>query len=387
MPDSIRLIGRLTTPGWIGLAQVIFLGIGASNMEFFKLNSSHKPADTIQDFASLVWTERYQTESDFQLVVNNDVRILTALPIGSLVSHTDTNCVMIVENHEISRTADKKLVINVSGRSLETFLENRVVTACLFGLYDVTTEDAIVQTITAAAEEAARQLISNAVVTGVAPTNEDIPNVATYLVIRDPDVSMTHVIKRGTVYARVMDLLGICNAGLKTVRPNGLQTTMDLVIYDGLDLLTSVIFYAQYEDLVDAKYFWSNKGYRNYAAVAAHFYSRQYRHRDIPAPLSGLDRRILYVEADDLEGIYSPPVANDVIVARAQSALDEHKRISLLQAKISDTAKPRFKIDYNIGDLVTVFGEFSTAQAMRVTEHILTIDTEGMRGYPSLSAV
>ena len=75
------------------------------------------------------------------------------------------------------------------------------------------------------------------------------------------------------------------------------------------------------------------------------------------------------------------------MATRAQSVLDANKQITIVQAKIATTAKPRFKSNYDVGDLVGVFGEFSVAQTMRVTEHILTIDDKGIRGYPALSAV
>jgi hypothetical protein len=56
-----------------------------------------------------------------------------------------------------------------------------------------------------------------------------------------------------------------------------------------------------------------------------------------------------------------------------------------MDAKISITAKPKFKIDYDVGDLVSVFGEFGTKQIFRVSEHILTVDKDGQKGYPTLS--
>lgn len=92
----------------------------------------------------------------------------------------------------------------------------------------------------------------------------------------------------------------------------------------------------------------------------------------------------MYVDANDIEGTIAN-TGSDVIYARGQSEMDDHKKIALLQAKISTTARPKFKVHYDVGDLVRVFGEFATAQTMRVTEHILTVDKKGMRGYPSLS--
>lgn len=355
-------------------------------MKLFKLNSSQLPGDTVQKFESLVWSERYQSSGDFQLVVENDITVLTALPLGVLISHTDTNEVMMVENHEIGRDAAKKLKITLSGRSFETFSEERNTQGSDLSLFNPATEEAYVQTTSVVSSTtAARDILRAGLQPGTASANDAITNLLVTTDIAVPDAAMAHVIKRGDVYGRVIELLRLSDAGIRTDRPHGAQTTMNVVIHDGVDRTDSIIFYAQYEDLEDAKYFWSIKGYKNYARLAAHFYTRLYRHRDLGSDLTGLDRRVLYVEADDLEGDYTPPTASDVISSRAQTELDAHRKISLIQARISNTARPKFKIDYDVGDLVTVFGEFGTAQAMRVSEHILTVDDKGMRGYPSLS--
>ena len=357
-------------------------------MELFKLSpSTYLPGDTIREYESLIWTERYQSYGDFKLTVVNDTRVLSALPLGTLISHSDTYQVMIVEDHSIERDSDKKLQIEVTGRTFETFAENRPTVGCDSGLYNSGTGAAIVETITNTPENVAKQLFINKMVSPTATANDAIPNLFVGTSIRVPDTSATHTIRRGDTYSRAMELLKICDAGVKVVRPHGAQTTLDIIIHDGADNSTTVIFYAQLEDLEDAKYFWSNKAFKNYAQISAHTAVRTYRHRDLGSDVTGLSRRVQYVDANDLEGAFSPPLTTDAMATRAQNVLDSHKMISLVQAKIATTAKPKFKVNYDIGDLVGVFGEFSVAQTMRVTEHILTIDSKGIRGYPALSAV
>lgn len=356
-------------------------------MQVFKLNSSYLPSDTIKQFNTLIWTERYGASGDFKLTAEEDIAIMTLLPLGTLISHNDTYEVMIVEDHEIKRGSDKKLEVTVTGRSFDTFAENRPTLGTRDPLYDSITGDAINEVRTGAAEDVAAALLESRLGPTATVVADRIPNISIYTDIRDPDSSLEHVIRRSTLYEAVRSLLNICGAGIKTIRPHAAQTTLDLVIYDGFDLHNLVTFYAQYADLDEATYLWSNQGYKNYVDVDAHDYYRLYRHRDLSVDLTGLSRRVTYVEANEIEGDYSPGTATDVISALGQAILDAAKQIQLVQAKISETAKPKFKLDYDIGDLVTVFGEFSAAQVMRVTEHILTFDETGMRGYPSLSII
>lgn len=355
-------------------------------MQVFKLNASYLPSDTVQmkKDDTLAWTERYQVPGDFKLEIQNEVSVLFNLPLGTLMSHTDTTEVMIVENHEIDRNSNKGLKITVSGRSFETFAENRLTLGSASALE--AGGAAIIQTTASLPSSTiARDLLRLALQPGTATADDAIPNLLAYSVMAFLDAPMSYVVKRGDVYARVLEFLKICDAGVKTMRPNGAQTTIDLVVHDGVDRTDSIIFYAQNEDLDDAKYFWSAKGEKNYAQIAGKLYARLYRDRNVGTNQQGLNRKIMYVDANDLEAASYPPTSTDVMSARGQTELDKKQRVSLLQAKISKTARPKFKFDYDVGDIVTVFGDFGVAQTMRVTEHILTVDKDGIRGFPSLA--
>lgn len=342
-------------------------------MQLFKLDSSYLPSTTIRNFDTLAWTERYQLAGDFKLEIENEVSVLTTLPLGTLISHTDTTEVMIVENHEIDRGTGKFLKVTISGRSFETFAENRITAGLTLTLK--------------ASATAVKEILELVLDPDIASAENEIPNLSVYSDMRVLDATMTHIIKDGSAYTSILELLRIADTGIKTIRPNGAQTTLDLVVHDGEDRIATIIFYALNEDLNDAKYFWSIKGSKNYVYILYNdaASSRIYRHRDLGSDLNGLQRRLLYVEANDIIGAYSPPVADDPVSARAQAALDEHRTTSLISAKISNTARPKFKFDYDVGDIVTVFGDFGVAQTMRVSEHILTVDKDGIRGYPSLT--
>lgn len=355
-------------------------------MKLFKLNNVNKPSDTIDEFASLAWVERYQSSGDFQLVVENDIRVLDTLPLGVLISHTDTYEVMIVENHEIVRDEKKNLKITISGRSFETFAEERPTLGSVLPVYESLDPDVKNVEITSNTEPSniAKLLLQTRLQQTFASSADQILGLAISTDLRNVEATVSYVIKRGDIYSPVLEMLRLSDLGIKMVRPNGAQTTLNLVIHDGADLINIVVFYAQRNDLEDARYFRSIKGYKNYALIAAHTYSREYESPELFEEADGLDRRMIYVEADDIEGSFPSPSDVDVVGIRAQSVLDQHRKTSLLQATIAKTAKPKFKVDYDVGDLVTVFGEFGVTETMRVSEHILTVDKKGMQGYPSL---
>jgi hypothetical protein len=294
---------------------------------------------------------------------------------------------MIVENHEIFRDDKRNLQIAVTGRTFETFAENRTTAGSEQPLVDGTGATIVESIAAAPSSTIALGLLKARMEPGTASAANAIPNLAISASIRVLDTAMAQVIRRGDLYSRIIELLNLCDAGLKNVRPNGAQTTLNLIIHDGSDLRSSVIFYALNEDLSDCKYFYSISDYKNYAAIATNTTNRVYRTRDLGADVNGLQRRSMYVEASDLKGAYSPPTATDVVASRAQMELDQVIQLYLMEAKVTETARPKFKINYDVGDLVMVLGDYDIADPMRVTEHILTFDNKGMRGYPTLSAL
>lgn len=356
-------------------------------MELFRLNSDYLPGDTVKKFDTLAWTERYLKAGDFKLEAVNDLSILRDLPLGCLISHTDTKEVMIVENYELVRNKEKQLVASLTGRTFETFAEKRVTAGSKLALYDGS-GNANVEILAAMAScEAARYILRYGLEPGTASTDDEIANLLVVEDIVTYDTDVSYQIQRGDIYNNVVALLQVGDYGVKTVRPNGAQTTLNIVIHDGVNRVATVIFRAQNEDLVDASYFGSIKLEQNYAQIAADTATRLHRTTALGADVYGLGRKVMYEEASDLEGAFSPATSTDALAGRGQAALDKNRVITLMQAQVSETAKPKFKYDYDVGDIVMVYGEFSVASAMRVTEHILTIDENGMNGYPSLSIV
>jgi len=350
---------------------------------------TYLPKKSLEKFDSFIWTERYQDPGDFKVTIYDDISAVNILPLESLVSHTDTFVVMMVENIEVIREKTGRLKVEISGRSAETFLECRATAGCDQALYDGS-GDAIVETLTDTPENAIIYLIRSKTGVTATPSQVQIPNTTSHVNVRVPDSSFTHVFERGSIYERVSDLMKISDCGLRLIRPNGALTSLDFQVHDGLDQTGTVIFKATSGDLDEAHYFWSVQDWRQYVTISSHDASRSYKHRDLTAAgttLSGFDRRVMYVEADDLEGPFSSPTLTDAVATRAQTELDAHQKVGLLQAKVSPKAKPKFKINYDVGDLVKVFGEFSDSQVMRVTEHILTVDKTGSNGYPSLRAI
>ena len=94
-------------------------------MELFTLDGSFQPYDLIENYQSLIWTERYSKNGDFQIVFNDIATGVRLLPLESFVTIRESTVPMIVEVHKIEKKKNAAPTITITGRSMETVLERR----------------------------------------------------------------------------------------------------------------------------------------------------------------------------------------------------------------------------------------------------------------------
>lgn len=375
-------------------------------MEIVRLNkATWLPEAILRSFSELSWLERYQTNGEFKLVVENDISVLTTFPLESMISHTDTKEVMIVEDHEVRRE-NGTLKVTITGRSFETFLENRwyqQMTSPGFplelrvsdesgipGTGDLYPPDFYDAASVASLGGFIEYLIYRSIVYGFVTAYDIIPNVSA-----STDISTSQnlgseglSVPNDTIYNLAMKFLKLADHGIQTVRPIAGEGLV-LKIHDGTDLSATLRFTAVNQDFLEAVYFKSVNKYKNVAMLIGRRWVTEWDLITQTPIRSGLNRREVRVEVDiDWDSMdFTGAASKAAMLSYGAVELTNTKKLDLIQCKISPLADPKFKTDYNIGDFVTVVGEFGTIQKMRVTEHILTSDKSGTKGYPTLTAV
>jgi hypothetical protein len=69
----------------------------------------------------------------------------------------------------------------------------------------------------------------------------------------------------------------------------------------------------------------------------------------------------------------------------AEAELKKTRRVSMFTGDISPIAPYEYKRDYDLGDLVTLYGDYKQVANMVVSEFIRTEDADGDRGFPGLT--
>jgi lipid-A-disaccharide synthase-like uncharacterized protein len=342
---------------------------------------------------SIMWTERYADAGEFEIVDHVSNGLIEFLPIGTLISHTNSLEVMFVENQEVddSKTADP--VVKITGRTLEAYLENRII-----GTNTVRVNSTILD-YNLAANNTWNQivlLINDHIANPTYPDDNITGVIAATNITSGTGESIARVIKRDELYRTVDALLNIDDLGIKIIRrntfgaPDGSASQSVICVHKGNDRSNSVIFSWMAGDLEIADYLWSDKPLKTSAMVVGRYVNTIVD----TAGKNNYNRKMMIVQADDIDGnltaVPTGAALTDIVNkmrTRGSTALKNQNRITISRADISTTSKYEYRKDFSVGDIVSLNGNFGQIAKMRVTEYVEIQDENGESGHPTLSWV
>lgn len=362
-------------------------------MDLFKFIPGADPTileqgSTVNGATSISWIERYREPGEFEIIAPMSSGLLQFLPLGTIVSHTNTLEAMIVENQNIKDDESLDPVISITGRSLEAILEDRIV-----GSNNASASSLITEYSLAAANswDQAVTLINQHIQT---PTdaNDKLSNFYANTLMVGTGTSELRVIGRIDLLRALNDILSVDNLGIKVVRRNpfGKAGAIDKTyfqVHKGTDKTSTVIFSWKARDLDTAEYLWSTRKYKNSVLVLGRYVNTKVH----SAGLTGYNRSMGVVSADDIDGYLDTAPTGSVLTdilnkmaTRGRQVLTAQNRITLIRADISEISKYQYRRDYNIGDIVTIDGNFGEIAPMRVVEYAEIQDENEEKGHPTL---
>lgn len=367
-------------------------------MHLFKYDDppSFANAAPINGYESVTWVEKYADPGEVTIEAKLSSGLREFLPLGSIISRTESLEPMIVENHEIADDVDDEPMLTITGRSFETFLSHRVVGQNQNWVSPpATIQDAGYALAAANLHVQIVDLINDHI---YAPEtiddNDAVPNLIAMADVPVPLASVARVIKRGDLHTRVLELLAIGDYGIKVWRANTFAGTdtagqTRIYIYSGTDKTSTVTFSAQTGDVKTADYLWSIKNLKNAALVTGKFVETF-----VAGVETGYERRVMFVDASDMDqALTAVPTSTALTTMRAnmatrgRQALASQRQITLANVNISDRRVYEYRKDYEVGDFVSLDGNFGETLRMRVVAYAEIEDKDGETGYPTLSVV
>lgn len=343
-------------------------------MELYILDSRLRRTSVVDRFESLIWTERFTAWGDFELVIYSTTESRSLFVAGTRLSMSDSYAVMTVEFIEDKVDSEGRQLLHVSGRSLESLLDERVARNTFA---DLTTTPKWVLTGTPAS--IMRQVFNAICRDNVNFEDDEIPFLMPGSIfppsnIPEPDAVITVELDLTTVYQVLKEMGTTYDLGFRLVR-NFDHSELYFDVYSGNNrttqqaILDPVVFSPDLDNLTNVVEVTSITDYKNVAYVF-HTAGVQVVTADgVDVEVEGFARRIMPVDASDItipERPYSLTTAQQESINAGialTTSLDEHKdalRKLLDKVKLSSA-------DITAIDTVTSTSTLTTAQKADIT--------------------
>jgi len=276
-------------------------------MDLFILDSQLRRTAVFDQYETLIWTERFSSAGDFELVIPSSLKARSLLTPGTYLAINESTRIMVIETVEDRKDSDGKVYLNIKGPSLESILDARVAKNMTPNT-DVTDVKWYFTDVLPA--EIAREIFNYVCVEGNIHTEDIIPfyvegNIYPPDNIPEPEDPVSLVISPTSVYQAIKEICDIYDLGFRLVR-NGDESELMFNIYSGNDRTTlqstlpAVIFAPELDNLTDVSYLTAVGNYKNVAHVISPNGETFVYANNVDESVSGFDRKVLFVDASDI---------------------------------------------------------------------------------------
>lgn len=359
------------------------------------LNESFTPIALIDNYESAIWTDRYNSAGDFEIYVAASKEVLNLFLSDDLndfagtrylICNESEHC-MIVEDVRLTTDAESGNHIIITGRSLESILDRRIVWA-------QTTYSGTIETVI-------RNILNDSF---ISPSDSE-RKVSNFIFKKseDSDVTKYSIQTQFTgdnVYDIVSDLCAAYNLGFKIVLDENNRFVFSL--YSGKDRTYAqsnnpyVIFSPAFENLINSEYNASITDYRTTALVGGEGEGVNRRFATVHRTSvhdTGLNRREIFVNAASVRSetyIDGESVTlSDAEYAAQLEAKGVEKLIANSKTIEFDGQATNYTFvygrDFTIGDVLQVENEYGLTDEVYISEYIISDSVEGLLRYPTFT--
>lgn len=363
-------------------------------MEFMILDKNYEAIAMIDTFTSAIWTVRYDECGDFELYTPVRLDYLKSMQIGNYLWNRDSDRLMVIETVEIETDAEKGPQLIVTGRSLESILDRRIIVSS--NIFSGTLP-AVISSILS------KEIISPG-------NNRVIPNFR-YKETSDERITsiagLEFTARGENVYDIICSLCQQYKIGWR-ILPYG-SGGFEFELYMGVDRsynqndIPYVVFSPSFENLLNSNYIKSYKAYKN-AVYAVGTYQEEividsqttYEEAEVTAwgysetsePI-GLARREMFVDnggINDGEQGGSATSWNKINKEKGLTELGQHQTTTAFEGNLEATRQYVYQEDFNIGDIVQVANEFDITGTVYISEVVMSQDANGISITPTFTS-
>lgn len=335
-------------------------------------------------FDSLIWTERYFKCGDFEIYSSVNVNLLTLLQEDYYLWMKGSDKVMIIEGRMIDTDTELGNRFIVTGRSLETVLDRRIIWG---------------QTILSGnLQEGIQQLLNENVIN---PTIVE-RKISNFIFESSTDPLITALtieaqFNGDNLYDSIQMLCEANNIGFKVMLTD--DNKFKFKLYSGTDrsynqlVLPYVIFSPKFENIINSNYFESKKSLKTVALVAGEGAGIERRTTTAGDTVgSGLLRRELFTEAKDISSsIDGGTLSEQQYLAQLEQkgieSLANNVAVKSFEGKVETSKLYTYGENFFMGDIIQITNEYGMEGKARVIELVRSQSLDSIEVYPTFITV
>ena len=351
-------------------------------MEITILDKNLTPVAIMDTYESFIWTDRYRECGDFELYTPMTDDILTYIKQDYYLCNRDSEHVMIIESLRISSDTESGNYLTVTGRSLESILDRRIV----WGQ----------RTLSGNFQNAVKTLLNENI---ISPSNNDrkIDNFI-FEASDDPIVTSLNVNAQyigESLYNIIQKLCAEFGVAFKITLNDNNQFVFKL--YAGVDRSYGqtenpyVIFSPNFDNIINSNYIESKSIWKNVTLVGGEGEGSARKYTTVGSG-TGLDRREIFTDASSVSSeVDDVQLSDDAYAALLQqegkATLVENAEVISFEGEIEATLMFKYGKDFFNGDIVQVANEYGHETRARIIEMVISENEEGKSIYPTYETI
>lgn len=355
-------------------------------MEIYVIDKDLTTVGLVDSFTSAVWINRYFKAGEFELCLPISAKLIQLLQVDYYLCRTSDiennngdiiyRNTMIIENIQIKSDVESGNYMYVSGKSLKTILNRRVVwqQTNLAGKVDLCIKRLIV-------ENAVSPLIPQRIMNGL-QIGEMVQS----------SESLEMQITGDNLNDVISELCEKYGYGYDVYIKND---KFVFRLYQGEDRSYNqdknpyVVFSPEFENLLNTDYSFRKSEYKNIALVAGEGEGLE-RKTTVVGNAAGFERYEKYVDARDVSsnnGEFADTEYMKMLIDKGVTSLEESKAIESFDGSTETRISYGLNKDYFLGDIVQVINEYGIEASPRILEIMEGEDENGITIVPTFSTL
>lgn len=363
--------------------------------ELYILDRNFDNVCIVNTFESMIWTDRYRECGDFELYLSASSDVLVYAIHGYYIWMKNTDRLMIIESTEIETDVESGNHLKITGRSLESILDRRII-------WHQTTVSGSMQTVI-------KKLITDAIINPAL----DKRKISNFIFIDNNDSRLLDFEIEETqylgdnLYEVITDICGLFDVGFKVIY-NFTTGNFEFSLYYGIDRSYSqdiypwVVFSPEFDNIISSDFIENSAEYKNVNLICGEKKDnvvQKFVFVDDGSTVTGLDRKEMYTDGGSNSQDYTDDSGIEVHLTDAQylqvlkeKALeelykDENRLVKSFDGEMNTTRGFKYGVDFDIGDIVQMQNEYGLGSPARVIEMIHSQDTGGIKMYPTFESI